>query len=99
MAFFQVTAAQLKEKAEELTGLNQKLVTETENLVSAENGLKASWEGEANEAFSREFQRDRVQLDNFTNAVNQYVEALLNIAQKYEEAENRNLSLASSRTY
>ena len=99
MSFFQVTSTELRTKAEELKGLNQKFVNEMENLVSSENTLKAIWEGEANEAFSREFQRDIVQLQNFKEVVNQYSEALLVIAQKYEEAESRNVSLAGSRAY
>lgn len=99
MAFFQVTASELRQKAEELVSLNQRLSSESENLVNAHNSLKATWEGEANEAFSREFLRDKTHIDNFISAVSQYAEALNSISSKYDEAENKNLSLAGTRTY
>lgn len=99
MAYFQVTAAELKQKAEELNGLNQRFMTETESLVNAQNALKSTWEGEANDSFTREFLKDKAFLENFQNAVSQYIEALNLISAKYEEVENRNLSLAGNRTY
>lgn len=99
MAYFQVTSSELKQKAEELSNLNQRFMNEVEGLVNSQASLKSSWEGEANEAFNSEFLRNKVQLDNFKSAVAQYVDALMVISAKYEEAEARNLSLAGTRSY
>ncbi len=99
MAFFCVTSSGLRNSAEELTSQNQRFLTETESLDSAEAALKGMWEGSANEAFHSAFLRDRGQMEAFHTAIGQYVQALLAIAQKYEEAEARNTQLASERHY
>ncbi|MCR5235537.1 MAG: WXG100 family type VII secretion target [Lachnospiraceae bacterium] len=99
MAFFQVTAAELRKKAEQLKGLNGRFKTGTETLQTVEQALKSMWEGEANEAFHGAFTRDKGQMDQFHSAIERYIEALFIIAAKYEEAENRNIATASTRTY
>ena len=57
------------------------------------------WEGEANDAFHNAFTRDKVQMDNFYNAIQQYAAVLDNIAAKYEAAEATNTNTATTRTY
>ena len=57
------------------------------------------WEGEANDAFHTAFIRDKGQMDQFHNVIEQFVEALLVIAAKYEAAENKNISIAATRSY
>lgn len=98
MAFFQVTAFELRNKAEELRDLNQRFLSEEEKLNNYHDALNGMWEGETKESFSREFIRDKGRMDNFFNAINQYIEALNLVASKYEEAESRNVALANSRT-
>lgn len=98
MAYFQVTSADLRRKAEELKGLNQRFTQEEENLNGCHNALNSMWEGETKESFSREFNKDRTRMDAFKNAINQYTEALLSIAASYEDAENKNLSIVGSRS-
>ncbi len=99
MSFIQVTAAELRKRAEELKGLNDSFKTQTEALKSTEESLKTMWEGEANMAFHNAFVRDKGQMDSFKQAIDQYVNALVTIAGRYEEAEARNLSAAGSRSY
>lgn len=99
MGYFQVTSGELRQNAEELNELNKRFLLETENLMNCQVELKNDWTGEANDSFNREFLKDKSHLDSFHNIVGQYVQSLLTIADKYEEAENRNLSLAGSRTY
>ena len=99
MSFFQVTAAELKKKAEQLKGLNSRFKTDTDNLQTSEQALKSMWEGEANDAFHAAFTKDKGQMDRFHAVIEQFIEALLIIAAQYEAAENKNISIASTRSY
>ncbi|MCR5734004.1 MAG: WXG100 family type VII secretion target [Lachnospiraceae bacterium] len=99
MAFFQVTSSELRSRAEELRTLNGNFKAQTEALQNTEETLRTMWEGEANNTFHAAFVRDKGQMDGFKQTIDQYIEALLTIASKYDEAEARNVSLASNRTY
>ena len=99
MSFIQVTASELRNKAEELRGLNNHFSTQTEALKSTEEALKTMWEGEANNSFHNAFIRDKGQMDSFKQAIDQYINALVTIAGKYEEAEARNVATSMARSY
>ncbi len=99
MSFIQVTAAELRNRAEELKSLNNSFNSQTEALRNTEETLKSMWEGEANTAFHNAFTRDKGQMDSFKQAIDQYINALIIIAGKYEEAETRNLASAMTRSY
>lgn len=99
MALIQVTAAELRAKAGELRNLNSQFKTQTGNLESQEQALGSMWEGEAKTAFHTAFTNDKTQMDNFYNLIEQYCQALENIATKYEMAESQNVQTASTRTY
>lgn len=99
MSFFQVTASELRKKAEQLTGLNSRFKSGVDTLFSTEQSLKQMWEGEANDTFHNAFIRDKGQMESFHGAIERFIEALLIIAAKYEEAESRNTATASTRTY
>lgn len=97
MAMFRVATAQLKAKAEELTGLNNNLKTNISELESCEQNLSGMWEGQAKDAFHQAFHNDKVQMTNFTTLIEKYVYTLLNSIAKYEQAENLNTETASTR--
>jgi WXG100 family type VII secretion target len=99
MSFFQVTAAELRKKAEQLKGLNTRFKTGTDNLQETEQTLKSMWEGEANDTFHAAFMKDKGQMDTLHAVIEQFIEALLIIAAKYEAAENKNISIAATRSY
>lgn len=99
MAMFRVATAQLKAKAEELTGLNNNLKTNISELESCEQNLSGMWEGQAKDAFHQAFHNDKVQMTNFTTLIEKYVYTLLNSIAKYEQAENLNTETASTRNY
>lgn len=99
MSFFQVTSAELRKRAEEMRNLNTRFKSEEENLRGSEQNLKSLWEGEANEAFHTAFTNDAASMDMFHDAVEQYIAALLVIAERYEIAERKNAELARTRTY
>ncbi len=99
MGLIQVTSSLLRKQAEQLRGLNTNLQTQVTNLEGAEQSLKTMWEGQANSAFHTAFVKDKGQMDSFQSAINQYIAALLVIAQKYEQAESKNMNIAAARTY
>lgn len=99
MAMIRVTAAQLKAKAEELTGLNNNLKTNVSELESCEQNLASMWEGQAKDAFHQAFNNDKIQMTNFSTLIEKYVYTLQTIAIKYEQAENLNTETASTRNY
>lgn len=99
MALFEVTSEVLRSKAEELLNLNAQFENKKIELENEESGLIGMWEGETKRLFHTAFMSDKEQMNVFINLIKQYVEALLNIAQRYEEAEARNAELASARNY
>ncbi|MCR4789422.1 MAG: WXG100 family type VII secretion target [Lachnospiraceae bacterium] len=99
MSLFEVTSEVLRSKAEQLLTLNQQFENRKIELENEESGLIGMWEGDTKRLFHNAFMSDKEQMGVFINLIKQYVEALLNIAQRYEEAEARNSELASVRNY
>lgn len=99
MGFFQVTANELRSKAGTLQDLNHQFYTKSTELAEKENSLCGMWEGQARDAFHHAFLNDRQQMEVFHKLIGRYVQALFEIAARYEEAEARNAELAASRNY
>lgn len=99
MAEIIVTSATLRSKAEELNQLNEQFKNAVTSLTEEENTLRTQFEGEASDAFHAAFQKDTVQMQNFYNAIVQYVQKLTEIAAAYEKAEQANVSTATTRNY
>ena len=99
MAEIQVTSATLRSKAAELKQLNGQFKSAVEALQQEEQTLSGQWEGEAHDAFHTAFSNDKIQMDNFYNAIENYCTSLLTIAEQYEKAEAANQQVASTRSY
>ena len=99
MALIRVSANELKARAEQLNQENANLKAKIEEFDAAAQALAAQWEGEARDAFVNACNMDKTQMDNFSQVIAQFYQALLDIAQKYEEAEERNLNIATTRSY
>lgn len=99
MAEILVTAATVKSKAAELQNLNEQFKTKVSDLENQEANLNSMWEGEANTAFHNAFLRDKSQMTNFYNLINQYIQTLFNIAAEYEKVEAINTNTGNARTY
>lgn len=99
MAFFQVTSSELRNKASRLQELNGQFKAKASELQEKENALCSMWEGEAKTVFHQAFMSDRQQMDAFYGLITQYVQALLEIAARYEAAEARNREIAAARKY
>ena len=99
MAMIQVTSARLRSAAGELQNLNGQFQSRARELQGKEQALCQMWDGQAKDAFHGAFSRDSQQMDAFFRLINQYIQALLEIAKRYEQAEARNAQTAASRTY
>ncbi len=97
MSMFRVSSSELRQKASQLEQMNAQFKTAVEGLTNQEQSLASMWEGEAQKAFRTAFNNDRQQFNNFYNGIAKYIQALLDAAQKYDEAEAKNLSTAQTR--
>lgn len=94
-----VTTSTLKTKASELKNFNGQFKQKVESLVSEEGSLNSMWDGEANDAFHKAFQKDVNQMGNFYKTIEKYISSLQEIIKQYESAEKMNLSTATKRSY
>lgn len=99
MAEILTTASELKAKSESLQELNQRFMNQITTLEETEGSLNGMWEGQARETFHNAFSSDMVQLRNFYNAIQNYVQVLLQIAAEYMKAENTNVDIGQTRKY
>lgn len=99
MAEIKVTASQLNAKAEELEGLNNQFKNTVNALEETETTLMGMWDGEAKDTFHQAFNNDKTQMNNYFNAIAQYVNVMRQIAAKYAQAEAANVGTASQRKY
>ena len=99
MAEIIVTSSTLRSKSEELNQLNEQFKTAVSSLIEAEGALRGQFEGEASDTFHAQFTKDITQMHNFYNAIAQYVQKLLQIAESYEKAEQANVATATTRKY
>ena len=99
MGYIQVTARELRNNADGLQNLNSQFKAKATELTEKETALCGMWEGSARDAFHQAFTRDRQQMDAFHQLISQYIQALLEIAARYEQAEARNREIATARNY
>lgn len=99
MVMIQVTSSGLRNAAETLQSLNSQFKGKTEELWGREQELSQMWEGQAKDAFHGAFVKDRQQMEAFCQLIDRYVQALLEIAARYEQAEARNAEIAGTRNY
>lgn len=97
MAEIKVTPRELRTKADELDRFNRSFRQEVEKMVGYEAQLASMWEGEAQKAFRKAFNDDKIKMERFAVNIDKYVVALREDAQKYEEAENKTTNIATTR--
>lgn len=97
MAEIRVTPQQLKDRATELENYNRQFRAEVEKMVGYEQELAAMWEGEAQQAFRKAFNDDKLKMEKFATNIDKYVLALREDAQRYETAENAATNIATTR--
>lgn len=94
-----VTSSTLRSKAEELNQMNGQFKNAVNSMIDEESTLRSQYEGEASDAFHAAFTKDTIQMNNFYNAIAQYVQKLTEIAASYEKAEQANVQTANTRNY
>ncbi len=99
MSYFYVTSSELRKKAGRITDLNSQFKSKASQLSQQETALCSMWEGQAKDTFHQAFTRDKQQMDIFYQLIAQYIQALLEIAERYERAEARNREIAATRSY
>lgn len=99
MAMIMVTSSRLRSMAEDLQNLNSQFKNKAQELQEKEQSLLQMWEGQAQTVFHNAFIRDCQQMAAFCQLISQYIQALLEIAARYEEAEAKNAQIASARSY
>lgn len=99
MSYFHVTSSELRNRAGRISDLNGRFRAKASELAQQENALCGMWEGGARDTFHQAFTRDKQQMDVFHQLIGQYVQALLEIAERYERAEARNREIAAARNY
>ena len=90
MSFYQVDSRQLRSKRDELMGLSQRFRQEKEMLCSKEAALTSMWEGSANDSFHAQFVKNSGQMDSFIEVIDQYLNVIEQIADRYDQAEQTN---------
>ena len=99
MSDFVVSVSDLKAKVDTLRQLNAQFKSQVGELEATEMNLQGMWEGEAKNTFDLMFKSDKIQMDNFYNAVEVYAQRLESIAARYAQAESTNVEIATERTY
>lgn len=99
MSDFVVSVNDLKTKVDTLRQLNTQFKSQVGELEATEANLQGMWEGEAKNTFDLAFKSDKIQMDNFYNAVEIYAQRLETIAARYAQAEASNVEIAAERTY
>lgn len=95
--YFKVSSQELRQKAANLEQLNGNFRKRVEELAASEQNLSTMWEGEAQKAFRTAFNNDRQKFTAFAEGIARYVQALIAAAEKYEQAEAKNVTTASTR--
>ena len=97
MAILQVNSAMLRNKAEQLKQLNSNFKTACGGLDTQWRSLSNMWTGDAKTVFQNCYDRNQNEFTKFYNGINEYVNALLDAATRYEEMERRNADIAKCR--
>ncbi len=99
MSRFSVTAAELTNAVSTLAEDNNQFRSRVSELMNCAQELSSMWQGEANSRFNNALSSDQERWNEFAALIDQYNEALQQIIQIYNNAEEGNVSTASTRSY
>lgn len=94
---FRVTPSKLRQEADALETLSNQFKQSVTTLRNDKQSLASKWKGEANTAFNQAVEQDLQKFDQFLAGIKEYSSKLRDNAQKYEDAENKNTSIARVR--
>lgn len=99
MSRFSVTAAELNNAVSTLVEDNNQFRSRVSDLMNCANELASMWQGEANSQFNNALNTDSERWAEFAALIDQYSEALRTIITTYANAEEANISTATTRSY
>ena len=99
MSRFSVTAAELSNAVSTLVEDNNQFRSRVSDLMNCANELASMWQGEANTRFNNALNTDQERWAEFASLIDQYSAALSSIITTYSNAEEANVSTASTRSY
>ena len=97
MAILQVNSSTLRSKADQLSQLNSSFKNACSTLDSQFSSLSGMWTGDSKKVFQDCYRRNQNEFNDFYKGINDYINALKQAAQRYEEMERRNAEIAKSR--
>lgn len=93
---FVAGSSQIQSVIDQLTTDNAKFLEKTEALAAEAKLLAGKWEGDASDSFQAHFTTEQAKYMAFHEGINQYITALQQILQKYEQAEQANTAIANN---
>lgn len=99
MSRFTVTAAELSNTVSTLNEDNNQFRARVSDLLNCASELASMWQGEANDRFNAALNTDQERWVEFAALIDQYNEAMVNIIQIYNNAEEGNTATAATRSY
>lgn len=99
MSRFTVAASELTNAVSVLAEDNNQFRSRVSDLMNCAQELASMWQGEANNRFNTALNTDQERWHEFAALIDQYNEALQQIIQVYNNAEESNVSTASTRAY
>lgn len=99
MSKFEVTTSQVRTVINDLSANNSEFKNRVGELQELQQELATEWKGEANTAFTTAFNNDKTQWDTFGTLVDQYIQALQSMMEKYDQGEAVNKETAATRSY
>ena len=91
-----VSTEQLRNTANEFSGLGQQVSSLTSEMVSLVAGLSSGYEGETAQAYINKFRGLEDDIQKINRMIQEHVTDLNDMAQRYDQAEQNNVSDAGN---
>ena len=91
-----VSTEQLRNTANEFSGLGQQVSSLPSEMVSLVAGLSSGYEGEAAQAYINKFRGLEDDIQKINRMIQEHVTDLNDMAQRYDQAEQNNVSDAGN---
>lgn len=92
MAEIRVTSTMIREKSTTIKGISENIRTLQNELDQEVHKIKPVWEGEASEAFMKQYAKITAKLKGIYETIGKYAEFLDEAATGFAEAETKNVS-------
>lgn len=98
MSSLMISTNAVREKINQLTQLNSEFVNLVNEMSEQVSGLCDMWEGDARDAFLKNYGTSSQQFDAFSKGIQQYCQALAAMAEEHDRNEAANADIAASRS-